>query len=118
MAVKLAEVRVRLRRARGESGEQVAERSGFRIAVLRMAVLDVDETAEPIDVLDRVLQRCLPADKQRRGQREMRQAEKHVQCWCFIPQYLPMPAPLQSLRSCSRHAFSPLPASRHLAAAS
>src|ERR671924_2034666 len=29
-----------------------------------------------------------------------------------------MPTPLQSLRSCSRHAFSPLPASRHLAAAS
>jgi len=40
-----------------------------------MTVLDVDELPERVDVLDRVLQRRLPRDKQHRRKRNPRNAE-------------------------------------------
>jgi hypothetical protein len=52
-------------RASRESGERVAEQPGIRAVAVRVAAMAVDEPAELVDVLDGVLQRRLPAGKQR-----------------------------------------------------
>jgi hypothetical protein len=49
-------------RARGERRKSVAQRAGFGFTFARMSVVvDVDELAVLVDVLDRVLERGLPA---------------------------------------------------------
>ena len=57
-------------RARGESGERVAQRSWFRFTLVGMAAVEMNELAQLVDVLDRVLQRRLPAGKQRNREKD------------------------------------------------
>ena len=64
--------------ASGERREQIAERPCPRLVVRRMPAADMDELAELVDVLDRVLQRRLPGGKQNGGQRDACEAEQHV----------------------------------------
>jgi hypothetical protein len=59
-----------VRSARSESGERVAQQPRIRFAV--MSAVEVDEPAELVDVLDRVLQRRLPPGKQRDGEEDPR----------------------------------------------
>ena len=56
--------------ARRKRREQIAERPGLPLVVVKMA--DVDKLAELVQVLDRVLQRRLPAGKQRNGEKDPR----------------------------------------------
>ena len=63
----------RLRRigsARRERGQRIAQRSCARAVAMRMAVLEMDKLAELVDVLDRVLQRRLPAGQQRENEKK------------------------------------------------
>jgi hypothetical protein len=59
---------VRLRSADGNRGQRIAQRRRVRILVVRTAVrlpaVKVDELAELVDVLDRVLERRLPGRQQ------------------------------------------------------
>jgi hypothetical protein len=49
---------------------------------VRMATIDVDELAELVDVLDRMLERRLPAGKQRDGKEDPRETgEMHATWW-------------------------------------
>jgi hypothetical protein len=54
----------RIGSARRERGQRIAQRLCARAVAMRMAVVEMDELAELVDVLDRVLQRRLPAGKQ------------------------------------------------------
>jgi hypothetical protein len=61
-------------RACGERCERVAQRAGFGLTFARMSVVvDVDELAVLVDVLDRMLESGLPTRKER--DREPRGAE-------------------------------------------
>lgn len=60
----MAEEREGLRCARSECSEQIAERPGLRRVAMSVAVMDMDERAELVDVLDRVLERRLPGGQQ------------------------------------------------------
>ena len=50
--------------------QRVAQGSGFGTVLVRMAAVEMDELAELVDVLDGVLQRRLPAGKQRDGEED------------------------------------------------
>ena len=75
VGLKRTENRMRRRRTGGERRQQIAERAGARLILVRMAAGEVDELAARVDVLDRVLQRRLPRDKQHRRKRNPRNAE-------------------------------------------
>jgi hypothetical protein len=66
----------RLAGAGGQRGERIAQRLASR-AVMRVAAVEMDEFAELIDVLDRVLQSRLPAGKQRNGEKDPCETGEH-----------------------------------------
>ena len=68
--MKVRENRVSRGRAGSKRGQQVAERSGLRIVIMRMAAVEVDELSELVDVRHRMLERRLPAGNQRERQQQ------------------------------------------------
>ena len=64
VGIEIAKRRMRLRRARGERSEQIAQRPALRLVAMSTSVVDVDELAARVDVLDRVLERRLPGGEQ------------------------------------------------------
>jgi hypothetical protein len=63
--------RRRIRRASGERGERIAQQPAVGLpVVVRVAAVEMDELAVLVDVLDRVLERRLPAGKQRDNEKK------------------------------------------------
>jgi hypothetical protein len=60
----------RMRGAGSECRQRIAERSRVGPVVVRIAAMEMDELAELVNVLDRVLQRRLPAGKQRNCEKD------------------------------------------------
>jgi hypothetical protein len=60
----------RLGGAGGQCGERIAQQPALGVVAMRMSAVKVDELAELVDVLDRVLERRLPAGKQRENEKK------------------------------------------------